>query len=150
MRCLGRLVIAILPGAIAIAIGGCGEEASDATGPTAGASTSSPSPSRCTSTRKGISAADSRRWKDDRDPKENELAERQLVADRLIECRSLVGATRERVQSLLGEPVRTDSAPDEWVYVTGAERSDVQLDSEYLIVEFGAADRVTGLRLSSP
>ena len=68
---------------------------------------------------------------------------RQRVADTLVACEWLIGATRARVKEVLGKP-DAKSLPGEGTsiyYNTGPQRS-LPLDTEVLIVTFGRDGRV--------
>jgi hypothetical protein len=75
---------------------------------------------------------------------------RQRVADTLIACETLIGATRKRATQLLGKP-DARSRPDEGnaiYYNTGPQRS-LPLDTEVLIVTFGNDGRVARVELGN-
>jgi hypothetical protein len=73
---------------------------------------------------------------------------RLAMADRLIALRTLIGKTRADVVELLGEPPPTGYFAD-WnlVYWLGPERGFISIDSEWLVLRFGAEGRVVENRI---
>ena len=69
---------------------------------------------------------------------------RQLMADRLIARRVLIGKRRSEVVEMLGEPTPTTYFNDyDLVYRLGAERGFVSIDSEWLVVRLDESGRVS-------
>jgi hypothetical protein len=68
---------------------------------------------------------------------------RLSMADRLIARSTLLAKTRAEVIAMLGEPTLTAYFAD-WamVYWLGQERSIFPIDSEWLVLRFGAEGRV--------
>jgi hypothetical protein len=62
------------------------------------------------------------------------------MADELVRCRVLLGQQDGDIRALLGRPDET--LRNEWSYLIGEERGPVKLDSEYLMVVFGADGKV--------
>lgn len=73
---------------------------------------------------------------------------RQAMADRLLARSALIGKTRSEVVALLGEPPETGYFR-RWhvVYWLGPERGFFSIDSEWLVLRFGASGRVAEARL---
>jgi len=98
-----------------------------------------------------VATFDTRLWADassaDREPGGGPSS-RQRLADRLVECESLQGASRRQVRKLLGRPddhVARDRRLDEegtWSYDLGTERGWMGIDDEHLVVRFGRDERV--------
>lgn len=65
-----------------------------------------------------------------------ELTDRQRLADRMIDCGALKGATATAVRDLLGKPDWRYDDRGEWGYYTGPERGAVSIDGENLVVFF--------------
>lgn len=101
---------------------------------------------------------DTRAWTDessaDRNASEG-ASSRQLLADRLIECETLLGARRARVRKVLGDPdnyAAQDTRLYEagtWSYDLGAERGAFGIDDEHLVLRFGRTGRVRSAELAT-
>lgn len=76
-------------------------------------------------------------------------APRLRMADGLIASRSLVGKTKEQVESLLGPQTDTNYFRPEYdlVYWLGAERSYISIDSEWLALKIGKGNVVSEARI---
>jgi hypothetical protein len=70
------------------------------------------------------------------------VTNRQLIADRLVECRVLHGKRMGEVRRLLGKPDEVGHDPLEVVYWIGDERSLFAVDSENLYIGFDKQRRV--------
>ena len=73
---------------------------------------------------------------------------RLTMVDDLLERGLLAGATRDSVARLLGHADQTEYFND-WdrVYWLGPERGLIRIDSEWLVIKFGADGRVSEARL---
>lgn len=64
----------------------------------------------------------------------------QKVADRLLECRALLGERKHRIVRVLGEPdalgVDLGGPPGSVIYTLGTDRGFIPLDDEHLLIEF--------------
>ena len=69
---------------------------------------------------------------------------RRPTAGRIVRCRTLIGASRERAQRLLGPPDERVGA--EWIYALGERQTLLPLDAEHLALRF-AAGRVASATL---
>jgi len=102
-----------------------------------------------------LGRSDARAWSSaDRNASEGASA-RQLLADRLIECETLLGARRARVRKVLGDPdnyAAQDTRLYEdgtWSYDLGAERAAFGIDDEHLVLRFGRTGRVRSAELAT-
>lgn len=86
--------------------------------------------------------------------------QRQRLADRLIECETLLGTRRSRVREILGRPdnyvaqgtrfYANGSWEDgTWSYTLGTQRAGFPIDDEHLVVRFGREGRVRSTELAT-
>ena len=72
---------------------------------------------------------------------------RQPIADRIVECGVLREATRSQVRGTLGEP--DSRAAGEWLWELGPQPELGGLDSDVLVVVFGANGRVRDIQVAT-
>jgi hypothetical protein len=76
------------------------------------------------------------------DSRRGGLSRRQEIADRLVECKTLLGESYEAVAKLLGKPDDGSKRQRSLSYLLGDERGLFKLDSEFLDIELDASYRV--------
>lgn len=80
----------------------------------------------------------------------SKLAPRGCMVDDLLAHHRLVGMSRAEVVALLGEDPRSEYFSDyDFVYWLGPERGPSSVDSEWLVMKFDAADKVSEARLAT-
>lgn len=72
---------------------------------------------------------------------------RDKIADGLVECRVLRGASRNEVARLLGRPEQVSRRPEAWIYTLGPERRMIKMNPGYLMVTFDTRDRVRAVEI---
>ncbi|RYD95164.1 MAG: hypothetical protein EOP50_08395 [Sphingobacteriales bacterium] len=72
------------------------------------------------------------------------LHKRARIADRLISTQALIGKSKPDIAKMLGEPPPTEYFR-EWdmVYILGAERGFLSIDSEWLVIQFDSSGTAT-------
>lgn len=74
--------------------------------------------------------------------------DRIRMVDDLVDDVLRVGMTKDEIEALLGLPTQTSKFRDwDLVYRLGMERSLFNIDSEWLVVRFGAEGKVTEFRI---
>lgn len=76
------------------------------------------------------------------------LKRRHRIADGLVLSGSLMGKSRHEVEQVLGPPIETDYFRS-WhlVYLLGAERSFISIDSEWLVIQLNELGIVSDARV---
>ena len=91
---------------------------------------------------------DSQGWRDRAADSDPSWPTRLRMIDDLLAAKRLDGVARDRIESLLGTPDKTDKWKDwDLVYWLGPERGFVRIDSEWLVIRFGSDGRVATYRV---